>query len=166
MKISLSGQLLKPSINKPVCRKAMNFYAALLMTKRMCDSIEVKLKFVDKDEESTLDPGEMGSCSCFDDEERPKIFDIEILNDMGYRNTLKAIAHEMVHVEQSATGKLRFYENSTKPARFMKSKIDCYKVEYWDYEWEIEAFGREHGLYRRFQKYLKGNYTPKRARRR
>jgi hypothetical protein len=55
----------------------------------------------------------------------------------------------MVHVKQYATGEMRYM---WRPARHTKFQGMLYpdEVEYWDSPWEIEAFGREPGLYTRW----------------
>ncbi len=128
------------------------------MSKRLLDSLEIEFIFQEK--EDFENPHEVGTCSCLDYETRPKIFEIEIKNDMGFVRTLKTIAHEMVHVEQSATDRLHFY-HGYKMARMGNVKIRMDKVVYWDQEWEIEAAGREHGLYRRFVEFRNGEYNEK-----
>ncbi len=155
MKIKLTGPLLKPSISKSICRQAIKFYATLLMSKKLLDSLEIEVKFQEKDDFEY--PDDVGTCCCIDNETRPKIFEIEVRNNMGFVRTLKTIAHEMVHVEQSATNRLHFY-HGYKIARMGGVKIRMDKVEYWDQEWEIEAAGREHGLYRRFVDFRNGEY--------
>ena len=58
---------------------------------------------------------------------------------------LETLAHEMVHVKQYAR-------------RELKPRVDCWmgktynpkKVSYWDLPWEIEAHGRETGLFVRY----------------
>ena len=71
---------------------------------------------------------------------------------LNYNETLDAIftlAHEMVHVKQWAKGEMYEY---TVPdmVRFHKTKFNMADINYWDYPWEIEAFGRQLGLFVRF----------------
>jgi hypothetical protein len=62
----------------------------------------------------------------------------------------ETIAHEMVHIKQLATNQL--YEVS--PKKFMWNgkiwKPEEYEDDYYDRPWEIEAHGREKGLYQRW----------------
>lgn len=79
------------------------------------------------------------------------------LKDVGL-----TLAHEMVHVKQYATGELRDYVKSTSLNRWQGKIIDDSKISYWDRPWEIEAFGREFGLYARFKESMyetKGHKT-------
>ena len=86
--------------------------------------------------------GAMGYCLETDNN---RTFEIELDKTQSMRNLLETLAHEMVHVKQYARGELN-------------PKIDCWmgktynpkKVSYWDLPWEIEAHGRETGLFVRY----------------
>jgi hypothetical protein len=58
---------------------------------------------------------------------------------------LESVAHEMVHISQFATGRWVELEN-TKTTRF-DGKEYKKMPKYWDRPWEIEAHGREVGLF-------------------
>jgi hypothetical protein len=75
--------------------------------------------------------------------------------NLGKRNMLIVLAHEMVHVKQYAKGELKDFVYGTR-VKFKGSIIDDNKVDYWDQPWEIEAHGREKGLYLKFLQYEKG----------
>ena len=62
---------------------------------------------------------------------------------------LRTLAHEMVHVKQWAKGEMYEYVKSGL-IRFHKTKFDADNINYWDYPWEIEAFGKQLGLFVRF----------------
>jgi hypothetical protein len=68
---------------------------------------------------------------------------------MTRKQTLLAIAHEMVHVKQYAKGELKDYLKEEK-SKYKNDHIYFESLNYWDYPWEIEAHGRELGLYYRF----------------
>jgi len=55
----------------------------------------------------------------------------------------------MVHVKQWAKGEMYEYLKSGL-IRFHKTKFDADNINYWDYPWEIEAFGKQLGLFVRF----------------
>ena len=86
--------------------------------------------------------GAMGYCLETDNN---RTFEIELDKTQSMRNLLETLAHEMVHVKQYAR-------------RELNPKIDCWmgktynpkKVSYWDLPWEIEAHGRETGLFVRY----------------
>jgi hypothetical protein len=86
--------------------------------------------------------GAMGYCLETDND---RTFEIELDKTQSMRNLLETLAHEMVHVKQYAR-------------RELNPRVDCWmgktynpkKVSYWDLPWEIEAHGRETGLFVRY----------------
>lgn len=80
----------------------------------------------------------------------PTEFDIEIHPTEDLNDMLSSFAHEFVHVKQFAIGELRMLKKCNKWKDNIwvnkKNEID----DYYDSPWEIEAFGREEGLYLRF----------------
>ena len=80
---------------------------------------------------------------------RPREFDLEIAtNDVRLRRLLETVAHEMVHVKQFARGEL--YQSSMTAKHRWKGNWQRSEKEYWDLPWEIEAHGRECGLFCRW----------------
>jgi len=55
----------------------------------------------------------------------------------------------MVHVKQYAKGELKDYVRMNK-TKWRDEIIESDELDYWDQPWEIEAHGRERGLYFRF----------------
>lgn len=82
------------------------------------------------------------------DPNRPREFDLEINTDTRLRRMLETVAHEMVHVKQYARGEL-YQSSMTAKHRWMGKWINK-DPEYWDQPWEIEAAGREVGLFVRW----------------
>lgn len=80
----------------------------------------------------------------------PTHFDIELHPSEDINDMLSSFAHEFVHVKQFATGELRMLKSCSKWKDNVwvtrKDEVD----DYYDSPWEIEAFGREEGLYLRF----------------
>mgnify|MGYP003328371186 CR=1 FL=1 len=65
------------------------------------------------------------------------------------------LAHEMVHVKQYAKGEMK---DIFRPARMVKwhgVKYNIEETDYWELPFEIEAYGREKGLYIKFMNYLR-----------
>jgi len=67
------------------------------------------------------------------------------------------IAHEQVHIKQYLSGEL--FEYAAGGVRYKGQKFD-YDPEmndegYYNSPWEIEAYGREQGMYKMFTKMLK-----------
>lgn len=84
--------------------------------------------------------GALGYC-CAED---IRTFEIEVDKTSRLRRLLETIAHEMVHVKQYARKELH-----TDYANCWKNEFYT-KTDYWDQPWEIEAHGRELGLFIRW----------------
>lgn len=80
--------------------------------------------------------------------DRPRSFELEIHSKMKLRKILETVAHEMVHVKQYARGEL--YEGSRIAKHRWQGKWVSNNLSYWDQPWEIEAHGREAGLFIRW----------------
>jgi hypothetical protein len=123
-------------------KSALEFYANVLMSKKLHENILLRVCFNDGEENTT----------CWEDDNiRPREFTINISSKMGYNDTFLTLAHEMVHVKQYAMGELRDVMRGPTPQRWMNKPIYSDDIEYWDLPWEIEAYGREKGLYYRFR---------------
>lgn len=118
-----------------------NFIADKFMP-RMSDRIKVKIKFVTGliDREFTY-----GDCIWEDQDYRPKEFTIRIDAGMSLRKTLLTVAHEMVHVKQFAKNELK--QMCYLKAHRWQGQYVPEGTDYWDLPWEIEAHGREIGLF-------------------
>ena len=86
--------------------------------------------------------GAMGYCLEGDSNRE---FEIELDCTQKLRPLLETLAHEMVHVKQFARRELHpstdtWYGKTYNPK----------KISYWDLPWEIEAHGREIGLFIRY----------------
>ena len=86
--------------------------------------------------------GAMGYCL---EEDNNRTFELEIDKTQSLRALLETVAHEMVHVKQYARREL----NPNKEV-WMGKTYNPKNVNYWDLPWEIEAHGREVGLFVRY----------------
>lgn len=86
--------------------------------------------------------GAMGYCL---QEENNRTFELEIDKTQSLRGLLETVAHEMVHVKQYARGEL-----SADKHVWMGKTYNPEEINYWDLPWEIEAHGREIGLFVRY----------------
>ena len=86
--------------------------------------------------------GAMGYCLELEDN---RTFELEIDSTKPLRQLLETIAHEMVHVKQYARREL-----NPNNELWCGKTVDPKKVSYWDLPWEIEAHGREVGLFVRY----------------
>ena len=91
--------------------------------------------------------GALGYCLEADNN---RTFEIEIDKTQPLRALLETVAHEMVHVKQFARREM----HPSKDEWYGKT-YNPKKVSYWDLPWEIEAHGREVGLFIRWAEYHK-----------
>ena len=142
-------------------RHALTFYSDILMGKRMSNNIEIRVSFI-KDLMKTNNV--IASCIWEDSNYRPRSFLIEI--DASISSTLRlmtALAHEMVHVKQYAKSEMCDLFRGPHALKWNGKPFNDEDVEYWDLPWEIEAYGRERGLYERFKIYWNKNKKDIRA---
>jgi hypothetical protein len=129
-----------------LCKDIAQYCADILLGPRLSDKIELRIEFVKQlDKHNAIE----GDCGWEDDELRPREFTIRIREGMNLSRKLRTICHEMVHVKQYAKGEMK---QMWKPARTTKFQGVYFSddMDYWDTPWEIEAFGRESGLYTRW----------------
>lgn len=117
----------------------------------------------------------LGDCIWTNTPYRPKEFDMNVDSSFGKVAIMQCISHELVHMHQYITGKVYDLVLTGKRKDFPKSKqhlihesvtddnvIDTKwdgmyyategsKLHYYDTPWEIDAHGRERGLYQRWR---------------
>jgi hypothetical protein len=145
MRVYISGKNSKVS-NREM-RYAAQYFAHMLLGPRLSRSISIFIK-------NEYDDGFHGSVTFLDDNHMPRSFDMSIDPAKGKRAQLLTLAHEMVHVKQYARGELKTLFNH-KENRWKGRYITDEQFHYYDQPWEIEAFGRELGLYNRFINHVK-----------
>jgi len=123
------------------------FYGEKLLSRKMLESIDLRVVFVKNLEK---DHQIVGDCGWEDDNYRPREFMIRVDANMNKRRTMITLAHEMVHAKQYARGEMRDMMRR-EYTRWHKEPVDTDNTNYWDLPWEIEAHGRETGLYERFK---------------
>lgn len=128
---------------KKLYKDLAKFCAKKLLHGRIYKNVTLKIYIVRSiDNHQTL-----GICE--PDEEKfngRRTFIIKIANTFKILRTLIILAHEMVHLAQYASGKLKHCGRSGYLTWQNKSFIDDDKTDYYDLPWEIEAHGREKGL--------------------
>ena len=122
------------------------YYAEKLMGKRLMSGLEIT---IDLKKVLLTEEGHEGTAIWEDEGHRPKEFTIGLDTTVNARNLLINLAHEMVHVKQWAKDEMYEYMEPHM-VRFKGEKIHLNEVDYWDYPWEIEAYGRQLGLFIRF----------------
>lgn len=80
----------------------------------------------------------------------PREFIIELAHVKKRIHMFLALAHEMVHLKQFATGEMkdRFYKR--KYVKVWQGQYYEENISYWDQPWEIEAYGLENSLVAKF----------------
>lgn len=114
-------------------RSMVKFCTKTLMPRMKTLDITVKL---------TSPDGAYGYCLELDDN---RSFEIEVDKRLRLRTLLETVAHEMVHVKQYARRELHPVHDT-----WCGKTYNPKKVSYWDLPWEIEAHGRETGLFIRW----------------
>lgn len=132
-------------------KKSANFYAKYLLGNKLFYNIFLTIKF-EKFERGCCD---YAYCDWTDDNHQAREFTITIDNRLNEKETLLALAHEMVHVKQYAKGELKDIFRPTRMVKWQGEKYLHEEIDYWEQPWEIEAYGREKGLYIKFMKHLK-----------
>jgi hypothetical protein len=148
MNITVTGSIGDAAANKLI--DAAEFFAAQLMDPRMVRNLTLDIEVY-----NNLDVE--GDCGTEDSGRNPRWFTIE-LKTQTVDEMIKTLAHEMVHVKQqaknelqtghavAARGGLKIYSKWMGQIWKPKGKEDAY----FDAPWEIEAYGREVGLYHKW----------------
>ena len=131
---------------RKVVEQAAWYYAEKLMGKRLLGSLEITINLK---KNLLTKEGNEGSAIWEDDGYRSREFSIELDTTVKIRNLLITLAHEMVHVKQWAKNEMYEYMEPHM-VRFKGEKIHLEETDYCDYPWEIEAYGKQLGLFVRF----------------
>jgi len=126
---------------RSMSKSMVEFAAHYLMSGRLANTLTVKVKIIDdlwQKDHCHAD------CIYVDSDYRPKEFLIRVDGGMMERPFLETIAHEMVHIKQYARDEMRELYDGRH--RFLGSYYDS-DLNYWEQPWEIEAHGRERGLF-------------------
>lgn len=138
-----------------------------LLGKKLTKNIELTIKFKKIRNKERVE----GTSTWEDNNHKPREFTIEIDKEMSLESIIITLCHELVHIKQMATGEMKDLFRGKYDLLWRGSKISTknMKIPYWDWPWEIEAFGREEGLYimwkeskglkphETFRKYLKSH---------
>lgn len=93
--------------------------------------------------------GAKADCFLIQDEDELYEYEVRIDSGMNLGAILRCLAHEMIHVKQYLTGEMKDDQGAWLTT-WKKKTVDTRKVDYYDLPWEIEAHGRELGLYETF----------------
>jgi hypothetical protein len=118
------------------------------MMPRLKDKLDINIKLIPR---LTENEGLAGDCIWEDPScNRPREFTMRVDCTQSYQAMLETVAHEMVHVKQYARGELKDLSRSNKYCKWHGKEVNYKSVHYYDQPWEIEAHGREKGLFVRW----------------
>lgn len=150
MRIKVCGRHYTKDVNHHLIREACKFYDNLLFKSEeeldVSKSVLVKVHNVRnliKDHDCD------GFTHYTDGHIKPCNFIVEVDAHLSKTRMLRSLAHEFVHVWQFATG-IKQWSLTGEGIRWYGQLVDPEAVDYYDHPWEIDAYGREVGLYRRF----------------
>lgn len=135
----------KDVISTKELKEAADFYINLLLKPRQHKNVKLKIVMESIPYKAYIE--------WTDKPVKPKQFKIALSNKYKRKETLIALAHELVHLKQYVIGDLTDETIRSKP-KWRKQEIDEEKIHYYDLPYEIEAYGREWGLYSRYQEHL------------
>ena len=132
-----------------VLKEAVSLYGKILMP-RKANTLQVIIKCHQHIGDN------MAQTTWIDTNIRPNVCEIKLANKIkNSKKIVESLAHEMVHVKQLATGEYYDYMYSDKTVKWKGKKVNIKEVDYWDQPWEIEAYGKERGLYVKLKDHLK-----------
>ena len=145
MKLTIKGRTTK-KVPRKLIEAAARWYGKKVFDKKLNSKIHLTIHF------KKMDLDLLGECVYKDPKKCNYKYDVFINKDMGERRILTTLAHEMVHAAQYASGRYVSYkrESMMHLVKYHGEHYDTNVVDYWDHPWEIEASGREMGLYIRF----------------
>lgn len=137
----LTSKGIPNHISKSLCKKAIKFYAKYLLSVRLYETISIHVEFIkyEKHEYAYCNP----------EDEYNRTFLISINKNLSKEDTLRSIAHEMVHVKQYVKRELKHYTRGDK-VKFLDEFFIESKTNYWIRPWEKEARALEEILYEEF----------------
>lgn len=149
MLIHISG---KPSkISENLVREAAVFYSEILLKETLRKKIELTIEFEEFDKRNS----DYAYCDWMDDNHRAREFLITIDENLSKKETLYALAHEMVHLKQYAKGELKDIFRPVRMVKWMGQNIVAEEIDYWEQPWEWEAYCKERFLYYKFSAHLR-----------
>lgn len=152
--------------NHDILLQAADYFADLLMTKRMSNTLNIRLEM----RSSKLSKKTMGTCSTASiGSKSNKDFTIVMQRDMNINDQLETLSHELVHVYQKAHNTLQYRKwksDGLYHARWNGQDVGLAgEIPYMERPWEIEAYKLEKPMKAAFVNYFKNN-TEKEAERR
>jgi len=153
MKVYCRGN--SPVISRKEIKYAAKFMSSLIMSHQLTSRLNIFIEFIDNIIDGDTGKQIMGDCMWTDDNTSPREFKICINSKIRKKTQLITLSHELVHVKQYASGETKDVIRGPSNVKWKKQYIHEHKIHYYDLPWEIEAHGREKGMYIRYLEHLK-----------
>ena len=147
MSIDVAGK--SKSICNSELKFATAFFAEYLMGARIAKNLDITLMVTNM--KGIAD----GYCHPYEAGRNPRMFELSVNATKSRKKILQILAHEMVHVKQYAKNELRSSGPTSASFAGKTYKLTTNLEEYFNFPWEIEAFGREFGMNLIYSVYLK-----------
>lgn len=147
MNIDITGK--SKSICNVELKFATVFFAEYLMGPRVAKNLDIILMV------NNMKGIADGYCHPYEAGRSPRMFELSVNAIKSRKKILQILAHEMVHVKQYAKNELRSSDSNSASFAGKKYKLSTNLEEYFNFPWEIEAFGREFGMNLLYSVYLK-----------
>jgi RNA-binding protein YhbY len=128
---------------RALVEQAAAFYSTFLIGDTGSLFLTIKLKRALLNKECVK-----ADCLLDEDEDDYKSFEIRIDSLMNMPGILRSLAHEMVHVSQYYSGKMK--DRGVSHVIWKGQTMSVTIGHYYDLPWEVEAYGAETGLFERF----------------
>jgi len=145
MDIKFSGYKMSSKQQAIIC-EACDLVLSQLVSKRLKDSLFLNIHVVKDLHVSHGIWGDVDVEDCY--EKSPKEYTIRV-NYSGIKSFIKmleVLSHELVHVAQYATRRMRILSESFKVA-YGKEHFNSHRMPYSERPWEIEAHEKEYILF-------------------
>lgn len=148
MGLLITGRPTGAGVRQSILRDAYEYMTDLLMIEDIDrkQTIEVEIHLVQNFKDQY---DQIAECNWLDDRLRPNKFYIDLDADLSHKSILITLGHELTHIKQMAFCQ-RQESLTGNGMRWLGSLYYPDQMHYYDLPWEIEAHGREFGLYDRF----------------
>jgi hypothetical protein len=144
-----------PKISREELKFATKFMYSLLVSRKMHDATNIWVESREIYDKQKMD----GRASVKGDSwaKSPMDFNILLNTRSSKRIQLLTLAHELVHVKQFSKNQLgrHWEEDGINYVIWKKRRVNVDKKSYWFLDWEVEAFGKQEGLYHSYKTFLK-----------
>lgn len=138
-------------ITKKELKTATEFMLRLLIRDKSVDKLDITIE--SKDVMWGIDT----LSEIYPDNSNPCKYKIDLYSRISRKNQLLSLAHEFVHIKQFFKRELGTTREwcGNEYTKWCRKEYNETQVEYWDRPWEIEAYGREYGLWKRYDNFIK-----------